>query len=415
MATYLTIIDSDNVSLPAFGEIEQGYVQEARGLFEQRFYPYALLAIWNAAIVNLRRRVECYGVELFLSVVKDESGRKKYDQNGDSLSQRWEGVDDHILITGSTRLGLLNPKAGKSLEMINWMRNHVSPAHPNDHAVDQEDVVAHTMIIQKNLFEFPMPVAGHRVSDLFDPIKQKKLIADELDMLADQIRALNTQNLRICFGFMLNLLAKGQHPSIENVVHLFPIAWERANEDLRQTVGIKLHTLRIDPDSDDSSDKGAAQRCFDFLVSVKGVKYIPDAHRAKLYRSAAKVLADAKDKQYGWRDEEAAAHIIAQYGAEVPSIAFEEVYQEIIAAWCGNYWGRSDVYLILENFITDLNRDQLRSIVQMFHNNERVKNELFQKRPKEYAVALLTEIKNTLVNVSHQQEVDAAISFVQAL
>jgi hypothetical protein len=60
---------------------------------------------------------------------KDEPGRKKFDKNGETYSERWANVDDLVLLTGATRLGLLNKKAGKALEMINWMRNHASPAH----------------------------------------------------------------------------------------------------------------------------------------------------------------------------------------------------------------------------------------------------------------------------------------------
>ena len=138
-------------SFPVLAKRETDLLVQARKLYDGGFYDHALLDIWNAAVNNLRRRIESYGVDIFLSTIKDESGRKKYASDGDNLSERWGGIDDLVLIAGATRLGLLNKKAGKSLEMINWMRNHSSPAHESEYSVNQEDVIALALLLQKNL------------------------------------------------------------------------------------------------------------------------------------------------------------------------------------------------------------------------------------------------------------------------
>ena len=51
-------------------------------------------------------------------------------------------------------------------------------------------------------------------------------------------------------------------------------------------------------------------------------------------RRAASKLAAAKNSSYGWSDENVAAQNLAQLGTAVPFIAFEEVYQEVLAVWC---------------------------------------------------------------------------------
>jgi hypothetical protein len=132
---------------------ELSLLTEARSLFGAGFHPYALLALWNAAVHNLRRRVEAYGTDLWLSVVKDEGGRKKFDKDGETIAERWSGVDDLVLIAGASRLGLIDKKGGKALEMINWNRNHASPAHDSDNAVTDVDVMALAMLLQANLFD----------------------------------------------------------------------------------------------------------------------------------------------------------------------------------------------------------------------------------------------------------------------
>ena len=98
---------------PLVDEKEANYIREAQGLFAAEFYSYSLLAVWNAAINNLKRKVEAYGIDLWISVVQGEQGRKKYDATGETIAERWSNVDDLVLISGATKLRLLNPKAGK--------------------------------------------------------------------------------------------------------------------------------------------------------------------------------------------------------------------------------------------------------------------------------------------------------------
>ena len=137
------IIDEDisiEKQYPFLSEKEVSFIIEAKKLFSIQMYSYSLVGIWNAAVSNLRRKVEAYGVDLWQAVVKTESGRSRYDKDADSLSERWAEVDDYVLIEGAGRLGLMDAKALKALEMINWMRNHASSAH------DSECVVGMSML-----------------------------------------------------------------------------------------------------------------------------------------------------------------------------------------------------------------------------------------------------------------------------
>lgn len=411
------ILDTSRLdAFPVLVDEERQLLAKASALYKLGFSEYALLGVWNAAVGNLKRRVEAYGVDLWISVVQEEPGRKKYDKDGNTIAERWEGVDDLVLISGATKLDILNKKAGKALEMINWMRNHASAAHDTAHKVEPEDVYALAILLQKNLFEAVLPDPGHSVSSLFDPIKDASLTTDDQSLLRDEIRALRIQDVRICFGFMLDILCSDQEPGITNASALFPDIWARATEDLRKAAGIKYHSLKFDSDpAAVAQNKNARDRLLNLLVQLKGVKYIPEAARAQLYRHAAKKLAEAKNSSYGWRDEEIAAKTMIQFGPHVPSVAFEEVYQEIFSVWCGNYWGRSSCYSIFQEFIDQLNTDQIKQVVQMFKTNERVREELSQSKPKQKAVELLTALEEKVTIESHKEEVRKAISSVKSL
>ena len=404
-----------HVNFPATVETEIEFLKQARQLLDGGFPDHSLLDIWNAAIHNLRRRIETYGVDLFISSIKDEAGRKKYDKDGETINERWSNVDELVLITGATRLGVLNKKAGKSLEMINWMRNHASPAHASDNKVEKEDVFGLALILQKNLFESEMPDPGHSPSGLFDPIKNTELSEENINLLKDQIKAFKQADIRITFGFMIDMISKGENPSFENVKHLFGEVWDKANDDLKKSAGQRYHSYILDPSSDNSEDNGAKIRILETLIKVDGIKFIPDAARANLYRHTVKQLAKAKDTAYGWSDEEKAAKALVQFGPYVPSIAFEDVYQEILSVWAGNFWGRSEAYSILKPFIDTLNSTQLMNLVRMYKNNERVQSELFQIKPKKNAKELLENIKEKLTIQASIDEVDEIIKMINEM
>ncbi|EGR0209147.1 hypothetical protein FMH16_21725 [Vibrio vulnificus] len=402
-------------NFPATVDEEISFLSQARGLLDAGFPDHALLDIWNASIHNLRRRIETYSIDLFLSAIKDESGRKKYDKDGDTLTERWSGVDDLVLISGATKLGVLNKKAGKSLEMINWMRNHASPAHASDNKVEATDVVALALMLQNNLFEAQMPDPGHSPSGLFEPIKTSLLSEEKIDLLKDQVRSFNQADIRLTFGFMIDMICKGKEPSFTNVIAIFSEVWDKSNDDLKRSAGQRYHSYLLDPSTDNSDDKGAKLRVLETLVRVHGINYIPDAARASLYRHTVKSLAQAKNTAYGWGEEEKAAKALAQFGPHVPSIAFEDVYQEILAVWFGNYWGRSTAFYTLQPFIDSLNSNQLMTLARMMVSNERVSSELFQSKPKDQALTLLNTIKNRLTIQASIDEVDNIIGQVSAM
>lgn len=97
-------VDEARAAFPIV-EVELDYIGRAVGLLRAGFHSHALLDLWNAAVHNLRRRVEAHSVELWSSVVSSLGGRNKYNKDGDTLAERWCGVDDAILIQGCQRLG----------------------------------------------------------------------------------------------------------------------------------------------------------------------------------------------------------------------------------------------------------------------------------------------------------------------
>lgn len=411
----LPVILNGTQNLQTADSIEIELLNKARRVLEAGFPDHSLLDIWNASIHNLRRRSELYGIDIFLSAIKEMSGRKKYDSHADTLEDRWAGVDDVVLIEGASLLGILGGKAGKALEMINWIRNHSSSAHLSNDSVSNSDVIGLALILQENLFNQMVPEAGHSPAGLFEPVKNELLDQDKISILNDQIISYTARDIKTVFGFLLDYICKGDEPACSNALQLFPTVWEKATEDSKIFAGAKYHSLLLDKGIDSSQTQQAKTRLLELLVSVKGVKYIPDAARASIYRQAAQILADAKNTTYGWVKENRAALSLMQFGTSIPTIAFEDVYQEILSVWCGNYWGRSNAHITLTPFIECLTTQQIVNIASMFINNNRVRDELSQKRPKQIAISLLQYLRAKLKIQAHMNDVDMAIDSINKL
>jgi predicted hydrocarbon binding protein len=394
-------------------EDEKGRMIIASELIEK--YPdHALLEIWDASIHNLRRRVENYGIEMFNSSIVEESGRKKYKEDGDTLSDRWNEVDDLVLIHGAKKIGILNGKAEKTLEMINWMRNHTSPAHDTEEKISKTDVISLVVLLKNNLFDIEIPDPGISPNSLIKPIKESELTEEQIQMYNEKITRFKNSEIRTTFGFMLDIICNGTEIQYINVKKLFINVWNKSTEELKRMMGNRYHDLLLN-NLNTNVNEDAKTRLYEMFILVKGVSYIPDDSKAVIYRKLAKDLAKAKDTSYGWNLEEAASRALAQAGTNIPSIVFEEVYQEILRVWCGNYWGRSSACLILDEFIFKQSATTKIKIAELFLTSSKVQDEMFYQRPKNNAIELLNRIKQELTIQEHISKIDEVVNSLKLL
>ena len=390
-------------------EYEFAHFSRARELFELGYYGHCLLDLWAAAISNLRRKIEAYGIDLFEAIASELPGaRKKVRRDGDTVNERWAGVDDLNVIEGAQRLGIITKKAAQQLKNVNWLRSHASPAHPTDEIVEREDVTMAAVIVQRYVFSEDLPPPGFSVRDLIRPLKESDL-TDRFDIIKEQLDNLSNADRSAIVGVFTDLICRGEAPGLTNAEACFPVVWEQTTEDVKKRVGTRYHTLWMDDSTDDSADGNAVSRLLDTLVRVDGVRYIPDPTRAVLFRRAATKLRKAKDSYYGWSEEEAVARTLIQLGTNVPDAAFLEVYREILAVWFGNFWGRSPADRTLRPFVDALSPKRIRDIVRLVTSDERVREELRQNKPKSRAREFLEDLKDRVVLESDKKLVDDAL------
>ncbi len=401
----------------ALDEEEKVRLQKAASLLDLGYPEHSLIEVWNAAIHNLRRRVEAYSIDMFLAILNQNKGRNRYNKDGDSLPERWEGVDDILLIQCAKELGLLTSKAEKALSTIDWMRNHASAAHDSAECVTNADVMGLSMIICGNLFAAPMPELMHSPAVIIEAVKKGILTEEQIDLFKQQIVGYSNKEIQVLFGFFLNGIKNGEEPLYGNSKELFPSVWEKASDELRNKMGRDYYDYIFYPESDvnNEGDMNCRGRVYEMLVKVDGIRYVPEAGRIGIYKKLAGRLRSAKNTMYGWRMEEGAAVALQQVGPHVPASVFDEVYQEILRVYCGNYWGRSEAHTALDCFIFNVQIAEKLRIAKLFLYNDEVKEELSQVKPNAQAVSLLERIKDSLTVASNTAEIDRIIFEVKKL
>jgi len=95
----------------------------AAGLFDA-----ALNYLWDETISELRRRVAAYDLAYFFDMaVGSASERRKRLSTAEDLPR----VEDQELILAANRMSLLSDTGYQQLDLVRFMRNHASAAHPN--------------------------------------------------------------------------------------------------------------------------------------------------------------------------------------------------------------------------------------------------------------------------------------------
>lgn len=367
---------------------------------------YSLQVLWNAAMHNLKRRIELFSIDLFLSSI-DQDEAKRYDRDGNSFAERWSKIKDDSILRGSKEIGLLNDKAFNEMAHIQWLRNHCTAAHETDNPVTTKDVQAAALSLTSNLFEAQMPVTIAIPNDFFEAVKKGVMSEAEVQNYGTKIKNMSKKDAGSLNGFIVSNIRLGNSPQYENSLELFPYLWETLSDVLRRDIGKSIMDLNVDPSRDDSSDKNGFKRLLRAIVKVNGAHYLPTSLSEALFRVRIKQLLEAKNSYYGWKDEEAIAKDLISLSTKLPSIEIKKVFFEAyLRVTFGNYWGRSAAYSILQPIIDGFSESEIICFIE-----DAIKSDypdLVDKSPRRYAKELFDSFKLKMQSETKKLEIEKA-------
>jgi len=139
----------NNPENPIFNLVEDEIysLKEASELIILEKYSYSLFAIWSAVIINIQRRIENFGIEIFLNIIERDD---TFNKDGNTLKDRWLSINEFNLINYAQRINIINHITHDFITALYWMKSNTNEEKRRN--IDKEEVFSIVNLIEKNLF-----------------------------------------------------------------------------------------------------------------------------------------------------------------------------------------------------------------------------------------------------------------------
>ena len=114
------------------------------------------IVIWNEVVLNLRKKVIIYGIDIFYNAAGSGNNRESYKDESDL-----DGLRDSVLLNTCRKLELISDVVYWKLDHILTMRNEVAASHPNVKSIGGYELLGWLQTCVKDVF---LPRPPHHLS-----------------------------------------------------------------------------------------------------------------------------------------------------------------------------------------------------------------------------------------------------------
>jgi hypothetical protein len=321
------------------GLIARMCVATSVGLFDG-----AINYIWNAVILNLRLRIQSFGLGYVSQVLN-----KKFED--DDLYD----LMDSELIDLCHKLELLSEDGFFFLNQCRDVRNNFSAAHPNIAQIDDRELINFVSRCCKYGISSDYALQGIRIADFVDAIKTGKFIQATLDMWSTSIE--NTfPAQRVLLIPMLHGLYCDSNSNEETRINSFQLCERISALNLLDS---KVKSSLIDQHNKylmkNDENKIKASRLFFQKLGL--LDLLTETERHSIIRDAALNLVRVHQAYDNFYNEPPFALNLRNItnNTGVPRSVQEEFVQAVVTCYVGNPYGVSNAAIpyydeMIENF-----------------------------------------------------------------
>ena len=277
------------------------------GLFDA-----ALNYLWEETITELRRRVAAYDLAYFYDVAVTSPERRKRLSTEDDLGK----VGDHELISGAREIELVSDIGFRQLDLIRYMRNHASAAHPNQNDVLGFQLLGYLQTCISEVITLPESVEVAETKKLLRNVRDGKVDAEMASATAEFFRGLGqVQADNIAAGlFGIYVDSASAESARDGVRRLLPVLWPLVGDAQRQQFGVRYGRFVANGDADEA---GLARQLLDV---VDAAAYLPEQVRvAELATAIEDLLSAHRGRNNFYAEPAPARHLDALAGERVPN------------------------------------------------------------------------------------------------
>jgi hypothetical protein len=309
------------------------YLEEALKALGAGAYRGAIGSYWNAVIDDLRQKIEHRSLDLFNKEMKFKKTIASYDDFQNH-------VTDHDLIEGAHKVGVLSWEARKLLHQARETRN-IFDGHPKSSAPSIFKVL--NMISDCNkyvLSEEPMPeiidIDKYLATMDSSTFSQNEVAIEQA--LSDLPEVYKTEMMNKFFSTYIH-----DSTSLDlraNIELCTPILWTYLSKDQKSQIGGRFDKEMV------AGNQQKIKLGIDFLLLVKGLRYVSSATRKAIYTPAIVALEKSITD---WTEETKAVKYLRSLGSTIPASLLGRYVGGLTLVYVGtkgfsSRYGRTDFY-----------------------------------------------------------------------
>jgi hypothetical protein len=274
------------------------------GLFD-----YALNAIWNEVVIDLRKKASLYGLDIFFDAAVGGSKTREFYKNEDDLA----ALKDSVLLDTSRKLELISDITYKKLKHILDMRNDIGISHPTNYNINAYELLGWLKTCVQDILDDQPTEAALQVQAFIANLKGHVAPLDLTNKQTIERRFAELPShlcgslLRTVFGIYVT---PDTDPGVrKNIANLAPALWNACPDEPRYRLGIVLEGYNTNLYREKHS---LGEQ---FFTVVSGNAYRSASERLVIIDT---LLAELKEKHNGWDNFHHEAPVAANLCSYIP-------------------------------------------------------------------------------------------------
>ena len=294
------------------------------GLFDA-----ALNYLWDETIAELRRRVARYDLAYFFDIAVPSPERRKDLHGEEHLDQ----ISDQDLIRAAREIGLISDIGYQQLDLIRYMRNYASAAHPNQNEINAYQLLGWVETCIKEVITLPETQLVADTKQLLQNVRAGTITSENASSTAEFFAELSSGSAdNIAAGFFgIYVDDDSDERARDGVRLLMPDLWPHVTEPKRREFGVKYGKFVA------NGDTKRSERARELLDVVQGSAYLPEPVRAAEVSTAIDELLIAHRGFNNFYTEPGPARRLNRLSSEpVPSAVRDPYVQAVVEAFLTN-------------------------------------------------------------------------------
>ncbi|VDG22714.1 hypothetical protein [Lactiplantibacillus mudanjiangensis] len=329
----------------------------------------ALNDLWNEVVIQLRKSVTLYGLDIFFDVAVAAKDRDDYSKE-DDLS----GIKDRTLLDVCLKLEILTEVVHRKLVYILDMRNKIGGSHPNASVINAYELLGWLQTSVHEVIAVRPSEGAIKVQQFIKNLRTQKSAFSKTDLqkIEESLGKLSTvlsgNLLTAVFGIYTD--SKVGNEIKININALAPTIWNLAPEQSKYDLGAKLETFTV------NLEKDRQELGEQFFDKCGGNNYKTTTRKSLELTNLA---ADLRDLHNGWNNffnEPSKARQIMSYiksAVDIPAERQEDLIRTFLICRIGrevsyNKGVSPNAVPYYDKFFRLLNSNQIRTLLKVIQD-----------------------------------------------